>query len=170
MSNETINKERFLSVFRNEWEMYRTREAMPPRAMTGKPADTHSATFDAPPAAGELRVFADFLEPVTGLLLGVSAKGWRIVPLSPFTVPASDREILIGTRVYQLWNACDLPVETASRSWTVDTVPPEDLADLKTALNAAPGEPLPPTSRPARACPSRRRTTRATTTNARSAS
>ena len=143
MSNETINKERFLSVFRNEWEMYRTREATPPRAMTDKPADTTSATFDAPPAAGELRIFADFPEPVTGLLLGVSAKGWRIVPLSPFTVPASDREILIGTRVYQLWNACDLSVETASRSWTVDTVPPEDLADLKTALNTAPGESLP---------------------------
>ena len=143
MSNETINKERFLSVFRNEWEMYRTREATPPRAMTDKPADTTSATFDAPPAAGELRIVADFPTPVTGVLVGVSAKGWRIVPLSPFTVPASDREILIGTRVYQLWNACDLPVETASRSWTVDTVPPEDLADMKTALNASPGEPLP---------------------------
>ena len=143
MSNENINKERFLSVFRNEWEMYRTREATPSRAMTDKPADTHSATFDAPLAAGELRIFADFPEPVTGLLLGVSAKGWRIVPLSPFTVPASDREILIGTRVYQLWNACDLPVATASRSWTVDTVPPEDRADLKTALNTAPGETLP---------------------------
>ena len=142
MSNETINKERFLSVFRNEWKMYRTREATPQRAATGKPADTTSATFDAPPAAGELRIFADFPTPVTGVLVGVSAKGWRIVPLSPFTVPASDREILIGTRVYQLWNACDLPVETASRSWTVDTVPPEDLADLKTALNAAPGESL----------------------------
>ena len=143
MSNENTNKERFLSVFRNEWKMYRTREATPQRAATGKPADTTSATFDAPPAAGELRIFADFPEPVTGLLVGVSAKGWRVVPLSPFTVPASDREILIGTRVYQLWNACDLSVETASRSWTVDTVPPEDLADLKTALNTAPGEPLP---------------------------
>ncbi|MBR0506685.1 MAG: von Willebrand factor type A domain-containing protein, partial [Kiritimatiellae bacterium] len=142
MTNENIDRNRFLSVFRREWEMYQTREAEPART----PSGTHtpsSATFDQPVAAGELRIFADFPEPVTGLLLGVSAKGWRIVPLSPFTVPASDREILIGTRVYQLWNACDLSVETASRSWTVDTVPPEDLADLKTALNTAPGESLP---------------------------
>ena len=142
MSNEATNKERFLSVFRHEWEMYQTREAEPART----PSGTHvpsSATFDQPVASGELRLFADFPTPVTGVLVGVSAKGWRVVPVSPFTVPASDREILIGSRVYQLWNACDLPVETASRSWTVDTVPPEDLVDLKTALNAAPGEPLP---------------------------
>ena len=142
MSNETNNKERFLSVFRHEWEMYQTREAEPART----PSGTHvpsSATFDQPVASGELRLFADFPTPVTGVLVGVSAKGWRIVPVSPFTVPASDREILIGSRIYQLWNACDLPVETTSRSWTVDTVPPEDLADLKTALNAAPEEPLP---------------------------
>ena len=142
MSNETTNKERFLSVFRNEWEMYQTREAEPTRTPSGTHAPS-SATFDQPVASGELRLFADFPTPVTGVLVGVSAKGWRVVPVSPFTVPASDREILIGSRVYQLWNACDLPVETASRSWTVDTVPPEDLADLKTALNAAPGEPLP---------------------------
>ena len=143
MSNEHADKERFLSVFRREWEMFRTREATPTRVTTVKPTDTSSSTFDASPAAGELRIFADFPEPVTGLLLGVSAKGWRIVPLSPFTVPASDREILIGTRVYQLWNACDLPVETVSRSWIVDTIPPEDATDVKTALNAASGEPLP---------------------------
>ncbi len=99
MTNETINKERFLSVFRHEWEMYQTREATPPRATTDQPAGTPSATFDAPPTAGELRLFADFPTPVTGVLVGVSAKGWRIVPISPFTVPASDREILIGTRV-----------------------------------------------------------------------
>ena len=142
MSNETTNKERFLSVFRNEWEMYQTREAEPTRTPSGTHAPS-SATFDQPVASGELRLFADFPTPVTGVLVGVSAKGWRIVPVSPFTVPASDREILIGTRVYQLWNACDLPVETTSRSWTVDTVPPEDLSDLKNALNAVSGEPLP---------------------------
>ena len=142
MTNENIDRNRFLSVFRREWEMYQTREAEPART----PSATHapsSATFDQPVAGGELRLFADFPTPVTGALIGVSAKGWRMVPVSPFTVPASDREILIGSRVYQLWNACDLPVETASRSWTVDTIPPEDLADLKAALNAVPGEPLP---------------------------
>ena len=142
MTNENIDRNRFLSVFRREWGMYQTREAEPART----PSGTHvpsSATFDQPVASGELRLFADFPTPVTGALIGVSAKGWRVVPVSPFTVPASDREILIGSRVYQLWNACDLPTETVSRSWAVDTVPPEDLADLKTALNAAPEEPLP---------------------------
>ena len=142
MTNENIDRNRFLSVFRHEWEMYQSREAEPARTPSGTHAPS-SATFDQPVVNGELRLFADFPTPVTGVLVGVSAKGWRIVPVSPFTVPASDREILIGTRVYQLWNACDLPVDAASRSWTVDTVPPEDLADLKTALNAAPGEPLP---------------------------
>ena len=142
MMNENIDRNRFLSVFRREWEMYQTREAEPARTLSGT-RDLSSATFDQPVAGGELRVFADFPTPVTGVLVGVSAKGWRVVPVSPFTVPASDHEILIGARVYQLWNACDLPVETASRSWTVDTVPPEDLADLKTALNATPGEHLP---------------------------
>ena len=142
MMNENIDRNRFLSVFRHEWEMYQTREAESAHTPSGTHAPT-SATFDQPVAGGELRLFADFPTPVTGVLVGVSAKGWRVVPVSPFTVPASDREILIGSRVYQLWNACDLPVETASRSWTVDTVPPEDLADLKTALNAAPGAPLP---------------------------
>ena len=142
MTNENIDRERFLSVFRREWEMYQTREAEPARPPSGTHAPS-SATFDQPVAGGELRIFADFPTPVTGVLIGVSAKGWRVVPVSPFTVPASNREILIGARVYQLWNACDLPVETTLRSWTVDTVPPEDLADLKTALNAAPGAPLP---------------------------
>ena len=142
MTNENIDRNRFLSVFRREWEMYQTREAEPPRTPSGTRTPS-SATFDQPVTGGELRLFADFPTPVTGVLIGVSAKGWRVVPVSPFTVPASDREILIGARVYQLWNACDLPVETASRSWTVDTIPPEDLADLKTALNAAPGAPLP---------------------------
>ena len=139
MSSNRTDKDRFLSVFIREWEMYKTREATSPRAMAGKPTET-SATFDAASTAGELRVFADFPEPVTGLLLGVSAQGWRVVPLSPFTVPASDREILVGTRVYQLWNACDLSVETVARSWTVDTVPPEDLEDVKAALGVTNGE------------------------------
>ncbi len=142
MSNEIKNKDRFLSVFRREWQMYRTRETTSPRAIAGTPTDT-SATFDAAPTAGELRIFADFPEPVTGLLLDSSSrKGWHVVPISPFTVPASNREILVGTRVYQMWNVQDLPLETVSRSWTVDTVPPEDLADVRDAFDATRGKPL----------------------------
>ena len=97
MTNENIDRNRFLSVFRREWEMYKTRDEDPAR----KPSSTQapsSATFDQPVAGGELRLFGDFPSPLTGLLVGVSAKGWRVVPVSPFTVPASDREILIGSR------------------------------------------------------------------------
>ena len=139
MSNETTNKERFLSVFRREWEMYRTREAATPRASTGKASSTLSA-FDPSPTSGELRIFADLPEPMTALLLGVSDNGWRVLPLSPFTVPASDREILVGTRVYQLWNACDLPFKTVSHSWIVEKLPPDDVADVKSALRVMRGE------------------------------
>ena len=139
MSNEATNKDRFLSVFRSEWEMYCKRDAASKRAS----ADNKTASsekFDPSPAVGELRVFADFAEPMTGLLLGVSSKGWHVAPISPFTVPASDHEILVGNRVYQLWNVCDLPVDTAARSWIVETLPPEDVADVKSALGVMRGE------------------------------
>ena len=134
MSNETTNKDRFLSVFRSEWEIFRTRDAASTRASADKKCAASSAKFDPSPAAGELRIFADFAEPVTGLLLESSSDGWYAVPVSPFTVPASDREILIGTRVYQLWNVRELPAGMVARSWTVDAVSVEDIADVKAAL------------------------------------
>ena len=169
MSNETANKDRFLSVFRHEWEMYRTRETTSPRTTSSKPSASTSATFDAAPTVGELRIFADFPEPVTGLLLDSSSrKGWHVVPISPFTVPASDREILVGTRVYQMWNVLDMPLETVSRSWTVDTVPPEDLADVRATFDATCGKPL-AEDLAACTCPSRMQTIRAATMSARSA-
>ena len=140
MSNEPTNKDRFLSVFRSEWEMFRTRDAASTRASADKKCAASSAKFDPSPAAGELRIFADFAEPVTGLLLESSSDGWYAVPVSPFTVPASDREILIGTRVYQLWNVRELPAGMVARSWTVDAVSVEDIADVKAALGVMRGE------------------------------
>lgn len=139
MSNETAIKDRFLSVFRREWGMFGTREAASTRMSSGKPSVTSSARFDPSPVAGELRVFADFAEPVTALLLDASGDLWKAVPVSPFSVPASDREILIGARVFQLWNACDLPAEIVARSWIVDTLPAEDLADVNAAVGAMRG-------------------------------
>jgi len=144
MSNETTTKERFLSVFHREWQMYRTRETTSPRTPSDKAQADSPADFDLPVACGEVRIFADFPEPVTGLLLDASSpRGWHVAPVSPFTVPASDREILIGERVYQMWNVLDLPLETVSRSWMVDAIPPEDLADARAAFDAAQGTPLP---------------------------
>ena len=143
MTNTNTDKDRFLSVFRREWEMHLTRECEPARMQSDTPRRPSHAKFDQPVAAGELRILADYPSPVSVLLIGVSAKGWRVVPVSPFTVPASDREILIGTRVFQLWNATDLPAATVSRSWIVDTSSPEDLADVKTALNAKRDDDIP---------------------------
>ena len=56
--------------------------------------------------------------------------GFFIVPVSPFTVPASSRELLEGERVYQLWNACTAARSFVERSWLVDTIDGEELAAL----------------------------------------
>ena len=64
MTSQNSDRNRFLSVFRREWEMYQTREAEPARTLSGT-RDLSSATFDQPVAGGELRVFADFPTPVT---------------------------------------------------------------------------------------------------------
>ena len=78
MSNETTTKERFLSVFHREWQMYRTRETTSPRTPSDKAQADSPADFDLPVACGEVRIFADFPEPVTGLLLDASSpRGWH---------------------------------------------------------------------------------------------
>ena len=144
MTNTRTDQDRFLSVFLSEWQMHRTRETTSPRTPSDKAQADSPADFDLPVACGEVRIFADFPDPVTGLLLDASSpRGWHVAPVSPFTVPASDREILIGKRVYQMWNVLDLPLETVSRSWMVDAIPPEDLADARAAFDAAQGTPLP---------------------------
>ena len=91
--------------------------------------------FDGDVKVGEYRIFADMNRPFVALIVedrGLS--GWRIVPVSPFTVPASPREMLVGERVLQLWNACVASRRFVERSWRVDDVSQEDLADVAERL------------------------------------
>ena len=87
--------------------------------------------FDGDVKAGEYRIFADMNKPFVALIVeDCGLSGWRIVPVSPFTVPASPREMLVGERVLQLWNACVASRKFVERSWRVDGVSQEDLADV----------------------------------------
>ena len=49
-------------------------------------------------------------------------------------VPASPREMLVGERVHQLWNACVASRRFVERSWHVDSVLEADLADVKARM------------------------------------
>ena len=120
-------------VFRKEWELYQKGGARPKfRGVARKDA---SSGFDVPVAAGEVRVFADMNRPFVALVVGDrGAIGARLVPVSPFSVPASAREILIGGRVFQLWNACTAARSFVERSWLVEKLAAEDLADIVAAL------------------------------------
>lgn len=127
----TLNmRESFLAVFLEEWRMYRAGE---------KDKDTTSiekrdGKFDAPIKAGELRIFADGERPLLGLLYKQVEDSWIVVPVSWFSVPATEQEILIGKRVYQLWNSFTAQSAYVERSWVVDDVVLSDLKDLNAAL------------------------------------
>ena len=80
-------------------------------------------SFDAEVKVGEVRVFADTKEPLIALILEAKGVvGFRIVPVSPYRVPVNDREIVVGERVFQLWNVCTVSKGFAARSWIVDTL------------------------------------------------
>ena len=128
--NESTMKKRFLDVFLKEWEQ---------RSDTGECAWTtkckHVAgDFDVPLKAGELRLFARGENGFVGLLYKKLDDGWIVIPTSDFTVPATEQEILIGKRVYQLWNSFTASDEFAGHSWLVDTVSGTDMKDLCEAL------------------------------------
>ena len=129
-------------TFEQEWKLYREGGARRPFEADRPGAAADPATpFDAAPRRGELRIFADMRRPFVALLAeDRGAAGWLVVPVSPFTVPASPRERLAGERVFQLWNACTASRRFVERSWTVDALGEADLADLLAAAKrAAPG-------------------------------
>ena len=116
-------------TFAEEWKLYKEGGSRP--QFKGEPP-RGEADFDAPVKAGEIRVFADMARPFVALVAeerGVA--GWLIVPVSPFTVPASPREALEGERVYQLWNACTAARSFVARSWRVDEMDADVLAELR---------------------------------------
>ena len=115
-------------TFEQEWNLYKAGGKRPSFAGEAPRGD---AEFDAPVKVGEIRVFADMARPFVALVAEDRGNaGFFIIPVSPFTVPASSRELLEGERVYQLWNACTAARSFVERSWLVDTIDGEELATL----------------------------------------
>lgn len=123
------------AAFLGQWQLYR-RGALRP-ALVGLASRT-DGEFDPDVAVGEIRVFADTTRPLVALVVeDRRLSGWRIVPVSPFCAPASDRETVVGERVLQLWNATVVSRRFAERSWRVDSVSSEDLTRVRGAIAAA---------------------------------
>ena len=129
MSESTMRKQ-FLDVFLKEWELRRGDEA----ATLAAERNHGNGDFDAPLNAGELRLFAQGDNDLVGLLYKRLEYGWIVIPTSGFTVPATEQEILLGKRVYQLWNSFTASDEFAGQSWLVDTISESDMKDLCEAL------------------------------------
>ena len=119
-------------TFAEEWKLYKEGGSRP--EFRGE-APRGEADFDAPVKVGEIRVFADMARPFVALVAeerGVA--GWLVVPVSPFTVPASPREALEGERVYQLWNACTASRSFVARSWRVDEISKDEMLALNQTI------------------------------------
>ena len=123
-------------VFEKEWAMYGERDAGRDGIWSRKgKSNDGTDSFDGGVKPGEIRIFADMERPFVALVVeSKGLAGWTIVPLSPFTVPASPREMLVGERVLQLWNACVAAKSFIARSWVVDTVADADLSDVKAQM------------------------------------
>ena len=94
--------------------------------------------FDPAATPGEVRIFADAPRPFVALVVEEHGLlGRTVVPVSPHPAPVSGRELALGERVYQLWNACLLSRRFTDRSWLVDTLSEADLAAVRAALPAA---------------------------------
>ncbi len=112
-------------TFEQEWNLYKAGGKRPQFA--GE-APRGEAEFDSPVKVGEIRIFADMQRPFVALVAeDRGAAGYLVIPVSPFTVPASPRETLEGGRVYQLWNACTAARRFVERSWLVEAVDADTL-------------------------------------------
>ena len=116
-------------TFEQEWNLYKAGGKRP--SFAGE-APRGNAEFDSPVKVGEIRIFADMARPFVALVAEDRGNaGFFIVPVSPFTVPASSRELLEGERVYQLWNACTAAWSFVERSWLVEAVDADTLAEVR---------------------------------------
>ena len=134
-------REKFLEVFRREWDMFVNGGlAIEPRNVEVR----EGGEYNVPVTAGEVRVFATKGRAVVGALYKAwGADGWVVIPVSEFSVPATEQEILIGARVYQLWNSFTAPASFVEKSWLVDVLGEQDLKDLEEALlHVLVGDPL----------------------------
>lgn len=124
-------------VFKKEWEHYKAAGSRP--QFRGLEKRVWPKGFDSPVQVGEIRVFADMNRPFVALVLeSRGAVGYRLVPISPFTVPASAREMLVGERVFQLWNACTAAKSFVERSWLVAALEAADVVEIAAAVAAVP--------------------------------
>ena len=115
-------------IFEKQWELYRKYGDNP--AFKGE-SPKSTAEFDIGVKVGQVRIFADMNRPFVALVVGeCGISGWRIVPVSPFAVPASSRERVIGERVLQLWNTCTAAQSFVKRGWIVDEVSTEDVESV----------------------------------------
>ena len=127
-------KKKYLDVFLCEWGLYRQKGEAPRGTTVPKPGE---GEFDGDVKVGEIRIFADTELPVVGLVLADwKSSGWLIVPVSPFSVPATEQEILIGERVYQLWNVFSAPADFVSKSWVVGTIAAVDMKHVAEAAQS----------------------------------
>ena len=116
-------------TFEQEWNLYKAGGKRPSFAGEAPRGD---AEFDSPVKVGEIRIFADMARPFVGLVAEDRGNaGFFIIPVSPFTVPASPREALEGERVYQLWNACTAARSFVARSWRVGEIDADVLAEIR---------------------------------------
>ena len=139
MSELQTMKERFLGAFLKEWEIYKGSDHEVP----GRVDVTCTGDYDLPLKAGELRLFAESERTLVGILYKKIESGWIILPTSNFTAPATEQEIILGKRVYQLWNSFSASDVFAEKSWLVDTVSDADRKDLCEALlHVMVGDPL----------------------------
>ena len=123
-------------TFAEEWKLYKEGGSRP--EFRGE-APRGDAEFDSPVKVGEIRIFADMARPFVALVAQDRGNaGWLLVPVSPFTVPASPREALEGDRVYQLWNACTAARSFVARSWLVEAVDADTLAGVRGRCAARP--------------------------------
>ena len=122
-------------TFLEEWKLYR-RGVERPQLRGEKPRG--SAAFDPDVRPGDVRIFADTNVPLTALVVeDCGLSGRRVVPVSPFSVPASARETADGKRVYQLWNATLVSRRLTDRSWLVERIPEDALNSIRGRIAAA---------------------------------
>jgi len=55
---------------------------------------------------------------------------WLITPLSPYSLPAFSGELLIGSKVFQVWNSRTVSYEQLKGSSTIDDVSQSTLDDV----------------------------------------
>lgn len=123
------------AAFLAQWQLYRRGVARPP--LVGVEPRTESE-FDPDVRVGEIRVFADTNRPLVALVIeDRRLSGWRVVPVSPFCAPASGRELMVGERVFQLWNATVVSRRFAARSWRVEALGEADVESIRGAVAAA---------------------------------